>query len=176
VKGAYEVHHEDMISYHHATTKLADSFDGFYISHVSGLLNTKADVLAALAATLALSANPTYHLTIATRHLFCPKYGLEVSEVHTTTTNFESKDWRLLIIDNALNGKLPDDPKKVASVRQRSTRFYYNIVVKMLYHHLYNGTLFRCLSNLEAREVLKEAHDGISRPHQPSPKIKDQLH
>ena len=42
-----------------------------------------ADTLAALAATLTLPADTTYRLTVATRHLFCPKYGLEVSEVHT---------------------------------------------------------------------------------------------
>ena len=43
--------------YHHVAIKLANSFDGFYISHVSPLLNIKADVLAALAATLALPAD-----------------------------------------------------------------------------------------------------------------------
>ena len=32
VKGEYEVRHEELIPYHHAAIKLADSFDGFYIS------------------------------------------------------------------------------------------------------------------------------------------------
>ena len=35
VKGEYEVRHEDPICYHHAAIKLANSFDGFYISHIS---------------------------------------------------------------------------------------------------------------------------------------------
>ena len=52
VKGEYKVCHEDLISYHHATIKLANSFDGFYISHVSCLLNTKADALTALTTIL----------------------------------------------------------------------------------------------------------------------------
>jgi len=56
VKMEYEIRHEDLILYHHAAFKLADSFDGFYISHVSRLLKTKADALAALATTLALPA------------------------------------------------------------------------------------------------------------------------
>jgi len=56
-------------------------FDGFYISHVSRLQNTKADALAALAATLTLPADTTYCL------------NLEVSEVHTTSTNFEPREW-----------------------------------------------------------------------------------
>ena len=116
VKREYEVHHEDLMSYQHATIKLADSFDGFYISHVSRLLNTKADALAALVATLALPADTTYHLTVATCHLFYPKYDLEVSEVHTISTNFEPRDWLFSIIDFTLHGILPDDPKKAASV------------------------------------------------------------
>ena len=37
VKGEYEVHHEDLIPYHHATIQLANMFDGFYICHVSHL-------------------------------------------------------------------------------------------------------------------------------------------
>ena len=93
VKGQYKVHHEDLIPYHHAAIKLADLFDNFYINHVSRLLNTKADTLAVLAATLALPVDTTYRLTVAIRHLFCPKYGLEVSEVHITSTNFELRDW-----------------------------------------------------------------------------------
>jgi len=59
VKGEYEVRHEDLISYHHATIHLANTFDGFYISHVSRLQNTKIDALAALATTLVLLANTT---------------------------------------------------------------------------------------------------------------------
>ena len=73
--------------------ELATTFEGFYISHVSHLQNTKTDALAALAARLTLPADSSHHLTVATRHLFCPKYGLEVNKVHTTSTNFELRDW-----------------------------------------------------------------------------------
>ena len=93
VKKKYEVCHEELIPYHHPAIKLADSFDGFYISNISRLMNTKVDALAALAATLALPMDTTYRLTVATHHLLCPKYGLEVSEVHTTSINFEPRDW-----------------------------------------------------------------------------------
>jgi len=95
---------------------LADSFDGFYISRVSRLQNTKADALAALAATLALPIDTSYHLTVTTHHLFCPKYDLEVSEVHTTSTNFEPRDWQFSIINYALHSILPDDPREAVSI------------------------------------------------------------
>jgi len=41
VKGEYEVQHEDLVPYHHAVIEMANSFDGFYISHVSHFQNTK---------------------------------------------------------------------------------------------------------------------------------------
>jgi len=42
-----------LVSYHHAVIKVANSFDGFYIGHVSRFQNTKADALATVEATLA---------------------------------------------------------------------------------------------------------------------------
>jgi len=63
VKGEYEVWHEDLVPYHHKVIKMANLFDGFYIGHVSRFQNTKADALAALATTLALPIDTTYHLT-----------------------------------------------------------------------------------------------------------------
>jgi len=165
-----------LILYHHAAIQLANTFDRFYISHVFCLQNTKADVLTVLAATLALLADITYRLTIVTRHLFCPKYGVEVSEVHTTSTIFELRDWRFSIIDYALHDILPNDPREAVSARRRSAQFYYDAVVKMLYHHSYDSILLRCLSNLKAQEVIKEPHDGICGAHQSGPKLKDRLH
>jgi len=150
VKGEYEVRHKDLVPYHHATIKLANTFEGFYISHVSRFQNTKADALVELAATLALPTDTSYYLIVATRYLFCPKYGLEVSKVHTTSTNLEPRDWRFPIIDYALHDILPDDSKEAAAVQRRSTRFYYDALVKTLYRRSYDGILFCCLSNLEA--------------------------
>ena len=77
--------------------------------------NTKADALAALAATLALPIDTTYHLTVATRHLVCPKYVLETSEVHATLLGFEPRDWQFFFIDYVLHDILSDDPKETAS-------------------------------------------------------------
>ena len=88
-----------------------NSFDGFYISRVSHLQNTKAHVKAALAATLVSLIDTTYHLTVATRRLFCLKHVLETNEIHATSIGFEYRDWRFSIIDYALRDILPDDSK-----------------------------------------------------------------
>ena len=86
---------------------------------------------------------------------------LETKKVHVTSIDFKPKDWRFTHIDYALHGILSDDPKEAASIRRRSLRFYYDPIVKTLYRRSYDGILLRCLSNSEAKEVLKEAHDGI---------------
>ena len=71
---------------------------------------------------------------------------------------------------------MSDDSKEAVSVRRRSLHFYYDPIVKKLYHHSYDGILLRCFSNSEAQKLLKEVHDGICGAHQPGPKLKDRLH
>ena len=131
--------------------------------------------MAALAATLALPIDVTYHLTVATRRLICPKHLLETNEVHATSLGFKPRDWRFPFIDYALHDLLLNNPKEAASIRRRSLRFYYDPIVKTLYCRSYDGILLRCLSNSKAQEVLKEAHDGICGDHQPGSKLKDRL-
>ena len=154
---------------------MANLFNGFYVGHVSHFQNTKADALATLAATLALPIDVTYHLTMAARRLFCPKYALETNKVHAISAGFEPRDRRFSIIGYALHDILSDDPKEVASIQRRSLRFYYDPIVKTLYRRSYDGILLHCLSNYEAQEVLKEAHDGICEAHQAGPKLNDRF-
>jgi len=92
IKREYAICHEDLIPYHQETIKLDNIFEDFNISHVFRLQNTKADALAALAATLALIGNTSYQLTVAIRQLFYSKYNLEVNKVYATLANFEPRD------------------------------------------------------------------------------------
>jgi len=114
IKGEYEVRHGDLVPYHCAVTEMANLFDGFYIRHVSRSQNTKADALAALATTLALLVDTEYHLTVATRHLVCPKHTLRTKEAYNISTDLEPRDWRFPLIGYALHGLLPDNPKEAS--------------------------------------------------------------
>ena len=67
-------------------------------------------------ATLALPIDTTHHLTMATRHLICPKHVLEIKEIHVTSMDFEPRDWLFPLIDYALHDILPDDPKEAVSI------------------------------------------------------------
>jgi len=136
-----------------------------------------ADSLAASSAVMLASLinNTSKHIIVAAHQLLCPKYSLQVKEVHATAMDFEPRDWRFSIIDYALHSMLPDDLKEVTFIRQRSPRCYYDPVVKILYRCSYDGILLHCLSNLKAQEALKEAHDSICGAYQPVPKLQDRL-
>jgi len=129
--------------------------------------------LAALVATLVLPIDATYHLMVAARCLIYPKHVLENNQVLATSIGFEPRDWRFSFIDHTLHDILPDNPKEAASIQRRSLRFYYDPIVKTLYRRSYDGILLHCLSNYEAQEVLKEAHNGICGAHQSGLKLKD---
>ena len=111
VKGEYEVRHEDLVPNYYTVIEMANLFDGLYIGHVSRSQNTRADTLVALATTLALPVDNEYHLTVATRHLVCSKHMLRTRDVIISRRilNREIEDF---LIDYALHGLLPDNPKK----------------------------------------------------------------
>ena len=110
------------------------------------------------------------------RDSICPKHVLKIKEVHVTSMDFEPRDWRFSLINYTLHDILPDNPKEPDFIRRRSLRFYYDPIVKTLFRRSYDNILVRCLSNSEAQEVLKEAHNGICGAHQPDLKLKDRLH
>ena len=87
---------------------------------------------------------------------------LRTREVYNISTDLKPRDWRFTFIDYALHGLLPDNLKESTSIRRRSLRFYYDPTLKTLYHRSYDGVLLRCLSNSEAHEVLKEAHEAYA--------------
>jgi len=74
-----------------------------------------------------------------------------------------------------LYGILPDDPKEVAAIRRKTNKFYYNAITRTLYRRSQDRILLRCLSQKEAQEALKEAHNGMCGAHQSGPKLGDRL-
>ena len=59
-----------------------------------------------------------------------------------------------------------DDPKKVAVIRRKAPKFYYNAITRTLYHQSHDVILLRFLSHKEAQETLKEPNDGMCGAHQ----------
>ncbi|XP_020242861.1 uncharacterized protein LOC109821077 [Asparagus officinalis] len=121
-------------------------------------------------------------IPIKGRKLYHSKLPIEESsdktiagEVCTTSMELESKDWRFPYIDYVLYGIFPDNSKEEAAIKRKALRFYYNTVSQTLYHKSHDGVLLQCLSQKEAKEALKEAHDGMCEAHQPEAKLGDHL-
>ena len=103
MRGEYKVRHEDLLTYHNATINIAEKLKRFYINHVPYQLNAYVDVLASLAASLALPTAATEKVLVHSRDLYCPKFTikdnqtpegeLQVKVVLETSTGPEIRDW-----------------------------------------------------------------------------------
>jgi len=171
VCGEYEVRHEDLVPYYNPTICMAERFRNFYIDHVPRQQNAHADALASLAASLALPTGAVGKIFVYDHDLYCPRFAFEdhqkptgdrqVKEALEISTGPELRDWRLSYTDYALYDILPEDPKEAATIRRKAPKFYYNVITRTLYHRSHDEILLRCLSQKEAQEVLKEAHDSM---------------
>jgi len=164
---------------------MAERFRKFYIDHVPRQQNAHEDVLASLAASLALLAGVIEKILVYSHDLYYPRFAFEdhqkltgdrqVKETLETSIGPELWDWQFPCIDYAVYGILPDDPKEAAAIRRKASKFYYNAITRILYRRSHDGILLCCLSQKEAQEVLKEAHDTMCGAHRPGPKIGDRL-
>ena len=138
-----------------------------------------------LAASLALPTGVVERILVYSHDLCCSRFAFEdyqkltgdrqVKEALETSTSPELRDWQFPYIDYALYDILSDDPKEAAAIKRKAPKFYYNATKRTLYRRSHDGILLRHLSQKEAQDVLKEAHDGLCEAHQPGPKLGDRL-
>uniref|UniRef100_A0A803N5V0 RNase H type-1 domain-containing protein n=1 Tax=Chenopodium quinoa TaxID=63459 RepID=A0A803N5V0_CHEQI len=96
--GEYEVKKEDLIPYHKHAPRLLDKFDIVKLSHVPRSANKMDNVLAGLAATLALGAEETMSVPICNRWVVAPEeYEVEDDEFEEvdmiTLCQIDKEDW-----------------------------------------------------------------------------------
>ena len=82
---------------------MVESFRNFYIDYVPRQQNAHADVLASLAASLALPARAAEKILVYSHDLYCPRFAfedhqkltrdLQVKEALETSTGSELRDW-----------------------------------------------------------------------------------
>ena len=70
VRGEYEVRHEDLVPYYNTTIHMAKRFKNFFIDHVPRQQNAYADVLASLAASLALPTGAAEKVLVYNHDLY----------------------------------------------------------------------------------------------------------
>lgn len=65
--------------------------------------------------------------------------------------------------------------KEAATIKRKTSQFYYDAMARTLYRHSQNGILVRCLSDQEAWQVIMEAHDGTCGAYQLGLKLGDRI-
>ncbi|XP_074300093.1 uncharacterized protein LOC141631304 [Silene latifolia] len=175
VLGEYEVKKEDLIPYHQQALQLLNQLDDIHVCHVPMSASKLADVLANLAATLALGAEESMQVRVCNRWVVSSLEG----EENVDTTNMicvytvDEDDWRQPIIDFLDRQKLPDDPRHKVEIRRRAPKFIH--YKGTLYRRSFSGQWLRCLSKDEATEAMHKAHSGICGTHQSGPKLHDHV-
>ena len=134
---------------------------------------------------MALPAGAAEKIFVYSHDLYCPRLtvedhqkptrDLQVKEALETSTGLELRDWRFPYINYTLYDILPENPKEAAAVRRKAPKFYYNAIMRTLYRRSHDGILLCFLLQKEAKEILKEAHDGMCGAHQPGLKLEDRL-
>ncbi|XP_074291014.1 uncharacterized protein LOC141617755 [Silene latifolia] len=130
----FEVKKDDLIPNHQYAIQLLNKLDCVHIGHVPRSANKLADVLANLAATLALGEEEVTTIPVCNRWVVLPLEGEEIAESSNMISVYQvdNDDWRQPIIDFLEHQKLPDDPRHKVEIRRRALRFIY-----------YKGTLYR---------------------------------
>jgi hypothetical protein len=100
----------------------------------------------------------TNEVVVQTKPSIIPK--LEMMEVEERSIDLE---WTADVVQYLRNGSFPEDKSLSRKVKMHSTR--YVLIGGVLYRRGYTEPLLKCLTNSEAKYVLKEIHEGVCQNH-----------
>ena len=157
---------EKLTIYLDLVKKLAEDFDSFKIEQVPRQDNAEADALAYLGSTLKIPPDTKVPII----HILSPAINQNsVNALETQDTENASQEagdsarsWMQPIIDYIKNDTIPEgeNPK---SFRMKVSRF--TLIKDKLYRKSLAGPYLRCLEDHEAKEVLKDIHEGDCGNH-----------
>ena len=156
IEDTYGAKSDRMILYLQKVRDLCKKSVSVQIQYVPRTENSRADALAKLATALQEDmgeSTPIEYLAEPSIH----PYGAVVAPVGSTPS------WMDPIWDYINDGTLPDDPKEVAKIRVRSSRFTNH--KGSLYKRGFFTPFLKCVAGEDVEYVLKEVHEGICGNH-----------
>ena len=142
-----------MILYLKKVWDLLKKFVLVQVRHIPRAENSRADALAKLATA---SQEDLSKLT-PVEYLAEPSVDLTDVEVSLVTLE---PSWMDPIWDYLIGGLLPNDPKEVAKLRARSTRF--TVHKGRLYKRGFFAPILKCIKGRDADYVLREVYEGVA--------------
>ena len=116
-----------------------------------------ADALVDLVASLTVLKDETVHIPLCHKWILPSLPILQKEEVNATLVlTMDNKDWRQPLINYLEHKKLPNELRCRIEIWRRAPHFIY--YKETLYHHSFNGILFRCLGKEEANQIIEEVH------------------
>ncbi|OMO89413.1 Integrase, catalytic core [Corchorus capsularis] len=156
ILGLFEIEEPSLIAYQKMVQNLWPRFVKASIEQVPRSLNTKADALSKLASSNTAAARGTVFM----EYMAKPRTP---AQAQTMMINGVGPCWMDEIVQYLKGTSPPADNKTMAAWQQRSSR--YILIDDVLYKKSFTTPLLRCLSPPEAREVLKDIHQGSCGNH-----------
>ena len=145
-----------MVLYLQKVRDLLKRFVLVQVKYVPITENSRADALAKLATALQEDIGESTPIEYLAEPSIDP-YGLMVAPVGSVP------NWMDSIWDYINDGALPDDPKEVAKIRVRSSRFTNH--KGSLYKRGFFTPFLKCIAGEDTEYVLREVHEGICGNH-----------
>ncbi|KAG5233085.1 RNA-directed DNA polymerase (Reverse transcriptase), Ribonuclease [Salix suchowensis] len=158
VKGEWQTKEEKLIPYQEYLSKLAEEFEEIEFTHLGREGNQFADALATLASMARIDFGQNLqpiHIDIRNNPAHCCSVE---GKIDGNPWYYDIKNF---IQNQAYPMGAPNIEKK--TLRRMAMDFYLD--GEVLYKRSSDGTLLRCLDGVEARNALREVHEGICSTH-----------
>ena len=158
VKGEWQTKEEKLIPYQQYLSKLTEGFDEIDFTHMGRDKNQFADALA----TLASMAKTDYGIRVQP---ICIEIRNFPAHCCSIEGEVDGNPWFYDIKQFIQYQEYPLGASKadMKTLRRLAMEFYLD--GEILYKRSFNGTLLRCLDEIEAKVALQEIHEGICATH-----------
>ena len=126
------------------------------VKHVPREENSRADTLAKLATA------SQEDLSSSTLVEYFAEPSIDLCDVQVAQIRSDP-NWMNPIWDYIIDGRLPNDPRKAAKIRTRSSRFTNH--KGSLYKRGFFTPILKCIAGKDTKYMLREVHEGICRNH-----------
>ncbi|GKE45492.1 reverse transcriptase domain-containing protein, partial [Tanacetum coccineum] len=151
VKGLFEARQPTIKQYLEKTMDLLSSFISYSIKHIKREQNKKADALSKLA-SMTFSKLEKEFLVEFIQNKSITEMG--VADI----VREEGDSWMTPIREYLRSGTLRDDPQKARKLRIKAP--LYKMIEEKLYQRLYLSPWLRCVGPMQAKNIIKEVHEG----------------
>ncbi|XP_058774693.1 uncharacterized protein LOC131648971 [Vicia villosa] len=147
-----------LIPYRDHILKLATEFERITFNHIPREENQMADALATLSSMFKVTW-PNHEPRITVRHFEEPAYCLTIEE------RPDDKPWFHNIKRYLERQEYPENASTIdkKTLRRLAAKFFLS--GDILYKRNYDSVLLRCVDEREAKEIIKEVHDGTFGTH-----------